>query len=355
VFQSPALVGLQGMPDHFRRSNRQRRYDRPFRPSLQESGLEPRRLLSAGMTSPGGHGPGQVAASLARVAHPLARNAHTLASQHARRLTPSQEINAQFASFLADFVVVEEQYVQSIVSGSSSTITVSATLTSSYTYPSTQMQVDNAAVFGANGVFTTPVNASASLGGVPVGATYVLTGRSGNTLIVNTATSSNSNLVQGATLTASVQSTSQSSAASIFPSYIINRTQQMAMSLVTYFNSLPLKLPYYNAPPHTPNQRGAIQNFVYGQVAGHGLTVSSLQQSLLAVLLPTTAGSDLTIYNAAVASAVELSRQAVLDGVSQIYSGRLQISAPAPANRLGTIENTSTSSSTTTNSTPIIP
>jgi hypothetical protein len=213
------------------------------------------------------------------------------------------------------------------------------------------MQVDDAAVFGPNGAFASPVSASASLGGVPVGAIYVLTGRSGNTLIVNTATSSNSNLVQGATLTASVQSTSQTSAASIFPSYIINRTQQMAISLVNYFNSLPLRLPFFNAPPHTPNQRGAIQKYVYNQIAGSGLNAPSLQQSLLGIALPTTAGSDLTIYNAAVVSAVDASLQQVLGGVSQIYAGILKISAPAPANRLGILFNSSGSGSGSTGAT----
>jgi len=63
-----------------------------------------------------------------------------------------------------------------------------------------------------------------------------------------------------------------SSAASIFPSFIINRTNQMVIDLVRYFNSLPLKLPYFNTPPHTPNNRGAIQNYVYGSVAGGGTT-----------------------------------------------------------------------------------
>jgi hypothetical protein len=94
-----------------------------------------------------------------------------------------------------------------------------------------------------------------------------------------------------------------SSAASIFPSFITNRTNQMAIDLVQYFNGLPLKLPYFNAPPHTPNSRGAIQNYVYGSVAGGGTT--SLLQSVLAIPLPTTAGSDLQIYNVTVASAIE--------------------------------------------------
>ena len=103
----------------------------------------------------------------------------------------------------------------------------------------------------------------------------------------------------------------------------MGRTQQLAINLVNYFNSLPLKLPYFNNPPHTPNQRGAIQKFVYNQIVGNDQNASnqlsnpSLQQSLLAITLPTTAGSDLTIYNAAVASAVEASRQQVLGGLNE--------------------------------------
>ncbi len=126
-----------------------------------------------------------------------------------------------------------------------------------------------------------------------------------------------------------------SSAASIFPSFITNRTNQMAIDLVQYFNSLPLKLPYFNTPPHTPNSRGAIQNYVYSSVAG-GTT--SLQQSLLAIPLPTTAGSDLQIYNTAVASAIAQSRTQTLNGVSQVYAGRIRVSAPAPNNRYGAAE-----------------
>src|SRR5208337_2718139 len=46
-----------------------------------------------------------------------------------------------------------------------------------------------------------------------------------------------------------------------------------------------------NTPPHTPNNRGAIQNYVSGSVADGGTT--SLLQSLLAIPLPNMAGSDL--------------------------------------------------------------
>ena len=113
----------------------------------------------------------------------------------------------------------------------------------------------------------------------------------------------------------------------------------MAISLVQYFNGLPLKLPKFNNPPHTPINRGAIQNYVYASVAGSDLT--SLQQSLLAIPLPTTGGSDLKIYNAAVVAAVAQSRIRTLNGVSRIYAGRLQIPAPAPNNRFGINANAS--------------
>ena len=124
-----------------------------------------------------------------------------------------------------------------------------------------------------------------------------------------------------------------SSAASIFPSFITNRTNQMAIDLVQYFNGLPLKLPYFNAPPHTPNSRGAIQNYVYGSVAGGGTT--SLLQSLLAIPLPTTTGSDLTIYEKTVDAAIAQSQTQTLNGVSQVYAGRIRVSAPSPNNRYG--------------------
>jgi hypothetical protein len=67
---------------------------------------------------------------------------------------------------------------------------------------------------------------------------------------------------------------------------------------------------------------------------------------LLGITLPTTPGSDLDIYNAAVASALQFSRLQLIDGISQIYSRNLLISATAPANRLGETFNTGTGSST---------
>lgn len=141
----------------------------------------------------------------------------------------------------------------------------------------------------------------------------------------------------GVQLVANVPTTPQSSAAAIFPSYIANRTAQMAISLVSYFNSLPHRLPYFNTPPHTPNQRGAIQAYVYQQITG--VAATSLAGSLSAITLPTTAESDLKIYDAAVAAAVEQSRLITHNGVRQVYAGKLRVPAPAPANRLGILAN----------------
>ena len=81
-------------------------------------------------------------------------------------------------------------------------------------------------------------------------------------------------------------------------------------------------------------------------IAGNGIAFPSLEQSLLAISLPSTPGADLDIYKATVDSAVEQSRQQVLSGMQQIFAGTLLISANAPANRLGEIFNTGTSSGT---------
>jgi hypothetical protein len=270
---------------------------------------------------------------------------HAAATSTASRVPPAAEINAQYSAFANDFETIEQLYVQAVNEQSSSTVTVTANVTAAYTSGGSSIQVNDASAFFPSGS-TTPVTATATLGSFPIGSFY-LTGFSGNTLFVNPTASSPVNLSTGTILTATVTISGQTSAASIFPSFITSRTNQMAIDLVQYFNSLPLRLPYFNAPPHTPNSRGAIQNFVYGSVAGGGTTTSqqqalvappSLQQSLLAIPLPTTEGSDLQIYNATVASVITQSLTQTLNGVSQIYAGRLLVSAPSPANRYGAKE-----------------
>ena len=73
-----------------------------------------------------------------------------------------------------------------------------------------------------------------------------------------------------------------------------------------------------------------------GLVVG-GVAATSLQQSLLAIPLPITAGTDLLIYNLTVASVIAQSRTQTLSGVSQVYAGRILVSAPAPNNRYGVV------------------
>jgi len=267
-----------------------------------------------------------------------ARAAAMTNARHARavaaRVTPAAEINAQYNAFANDFFATEQYYITSISEQASGKVTVTAKVTAPYTTGTGSIQVSNASVFFPNGS-KTPVTATATAGNFLLGSLY-LTGFIGNTLFVAHTTPSTLSLPSGVTLSASVATSSQTSAASIFPSFITNRTNQMAIDLVQYFNGLPLKLPYFNTPPHTPNNRGAIQNYVYGSVAGGGTT--SLQQSLLAIPLPTTAGSDLQIYNATVASAIEQSLIQTLNGVSEVYAGQLRVSAPSPNNRYGADE-----------------
>jgi hypothetical protein len=308
-----------------------KRIGRRFQPEGPDGGLEPRILLSTGLRPAMTHGHVQVARQPVHAAHP-------------KRITPTAAINLEYASFVSDFEQVEAAYIASLTSQSTGSATVFAMVTSDYTAGSVQIQVDNASVFGANGTFASPINATASVGGVTVG-TFSLTGRSGNLLLVNTAQSSLINLNQGTVLSASVPITAASSAGAIFPSYINARAQEMALNLVVYFNNFPLKLPAFNAPPHTPTQRGAIQSFVYQQIAGGSPT--SLVGSLQLIPLPATSSSDLTIYNQTVLAAIEQSRQRVLSGVNEIFSGKLRIAAPQPANRLGTFSNTSAPTTTT--------
>jgi hypothetical protein len=275
-----------------------------------------------------------------------------------QRVAPAAMINREYEAFLADFRRVEQAYVASLNEQSTGTTTVSSSLVQPYVSGGSQAVVENASVFGANGPFTAPVTASVSVSGVPNGAFLSLVGRNGNTLIIDPTASSPVSLPSGATLTASVPSTAQTSAAAVFPTFITNRANQMAINLVIYFNGLPQKLPYFNTPPRTPNQRGAIQKFVYSSITGSGTT--NLVGALTSIPLPTTAGSDLQIYDAAVSSAVEQSRLQVQNGVTQIFNGRLKVPIQAPNNRLGIAANSgggaggastgaSTGTSTTTN------
>jgi hypothetical protein len=328
---------------------RRRRIERGCRPTLDHASdgflaLESRLLLNASPAA-GVH----ASRAVHHVEHATAGHSQDTHAKHTtKRLTPTQAINAQYAAFTAAFNAVLDAYVQSIDEQSTGTVSVATTVTAPYTTPSSLIEVADASVFGPEGKYSSPVTATAVIGTVSLG-TFTLTGSSGNFLIINLAQSTATNLPVGTVLAANVPTSAQTSAASIFPSYITNSTIQMATNLVVYFNSLPIKLPPENTPPHTPVQRGAIQSYVYQNIAGSSST--SLQQLLLAITLPTTTGSDLDIYEAAVASAIAESHQRVLDGVEQIFNRTLLVNAVAPANRLGIIFNTGSTSSTSSSTT----
>jgi hypothetical protein len=324
---------------------KRRRTERRCRPRLDcanvgSFALEPRVLLNASAATTLNS-----ERSAERVEQSAARRSHQVRTNHLpRRLTPAQKIRAEYSAFETAFNTVLGAYVQSINEQSTGHVAVSTTVVAPYTTPSSIIDVQNASVFGPEGMFTysPAVVATATLGTVDFG-TFTLVGSSGNSLIINVSSSSPTNLPVGTVLSASVPTSAQTSASSIFPSYITNSTIQLATNLVQYFNSLPIKLPAKNTPPHTPVQRGALQSNVYQSIAGAMST--SLQQLLLAIPLPTTSGSDLVIYMATADSAITLSEQQVLDNVQQIYSRNLLVNAIPPANRLGENFNSSSGSS----------
>jgi len=285
------------------------------------------------------------ASHLARhVVHAAVPNAHHAQSNHPSRLTPAEEIGVQYAMFTQGFNNVLDFYVQAINQQSTNRVTVQTTVSApGYTFLSPTIQVADASVFGPAGTYSKAVKVTSSLGTVPFG-TFQIIGSFGNSLIIDPSFPPLSSLPTGTLLTANVPAVAQTSAAAIFPSYIVNSTDQLAITLVKYFNHVPVKLPAKNTPPHTPVQSGAIQSYVYQNIAGAMAT--SLQQLLLAIPLPTTPGADLQIYQDAVNSAIGESHLMLLNGVMQIFSRNLLINAQAPANRLGVIFNTGTSSGT---------
>ncbi len=256
---------------------------------------------------------------------------HAATRAAARRTTPANEITTQYNTFANDFARIVQDYVTSINEQSTGNVSVMATVQQPYTAGGSSIVVNNASSFFPNGS-STPVTAQATQGSFVVGSFY-LTGFTGNTLFVSPSLSTPSDLSVGAVLTATLTTTSQSSAAGIFPSYIINRTEAMAIDLVEYFNSLPQRLPWLNVPPHTPNNRGAIQTYVYDAIVGSNPT--SLEQSLLAIPLPSTAGSDLQIYNSVGCIAIQQSLTQTLNGVAEVYAGTLRVAAAIPNNRYG--------------------
>ena len=324
------------MPQNHRRRRRSRR----FRPLVEGSApLEPRRLLSA--VPMAAHAPHHAAHALPRP-QPAARAEHK--HKAPQRVGPAAEINKLYNQYYAEFQLVEADYVRTLSQSSSGTTSVSTTLTAPYSAGSASMQVADAGVFGPEGQYSTAVPATAMIGSVPVG-TFTLIGSSGNQLAVDVTSSSSVSLSQGTTLSANVTTSAATSAESIFPNYITASTQALAIDLVAYFNSLPIVLPRKYAPPHQPQQTGALQEYVYQLVAGGAST--SLQQSLLAVSLPQTPGGDLRIYDAAVKAVISSSRIQMLSDVQQIFANKLPV-VPVSASSTSSSTSTSGTSSSST-------
>ncbi len=322
------------------RKNSSRRKVNRFRPAVGLTGdgatvLDRRLMLSA---------------DSARAAHAAHHAGHVEASSHSRkhsaaseRVTPAKEINNQYAQFSALFQTAVQSYVGTLYQSSTGTVSVTATLTAPYSAGTASMQVNDAAVFGPAGTYPNIVDATAYVGTVSVGQVAIL-GSSGNTLAIQTSGTTTPSLATGTILTAQVPSSASSSAGTIFPSFITANSQQLAVKLVSYFNSLPFKLPRMFAFPHQDARSGALQQYVYQIVAGAAAT--SLEQTLLAVTLPQTPGGDLQIYQSAVTTAINASRLQMLDGVQQIFSGKLQV-VPTSASSSSTSSAGTSSTSTT--------
>jgi hypothetical protein len=324
---------------------RRTRIERSTRPTLGHSSggsspLEARTLLSVIHVS-AGHSHNAAHHAEHAAAHEVH---HTKPAAHSsRRTQPRQEINAQYQAFTTAFNNVLAAYVQSINEESSGKVSVNTTMTAAFTIGDPTIQVADASVFGPEGTLPSTILVTPTIGTVAF-SPFSIMGISGNLLIIDPSNPPATNLPINTSLSANVTTTAQTSAASIFPSYITSSTTLLATNLVRYFNSLPIPLPHSNTPPHTPVQENAIQMYVYQNIAGSPAT--SLKQVLLAISLPTTTGSDLQIYQAAVASAIEQSRQQVIDSIGQIYNRTLYVNAPAPANRLGIIYNSGTTGGT---------
>lgn len=308
-----------------------RRRSRRFRPHVDLAGggsapLELRLLLNAAPMA----------------AHHPHRAHHAAHPKGSGRVTPAQEINKQYNQFYAAFQQVEADYVGSLNQQSSNTVNVTTTVTANYSAGSATMQVADAGVFGTQGTYSSPVTATAFVGSVPVG-TFTFSGSSGNQLIVSGSNPAGLAVNSGTTLNGQATATAASSAQSIFPTYITISTQQLAVNLVAYFNSLPFKLPRMYAPPHQSQRSGAIQQYVYQLVAGGQAT--SLQRTLSTISLPATPGSDLQIYDAAVKMALDASKTQMLSGVQQIFAGKLPV---VPINGSSSSNSGTTSGSSST-------
>ena len=222
----------------------------PARPGQPRRGRADRRLLLSADAARAGHAGHH--ASDRPVRSPVdarTKTGHAASS----RVTPAQEINNQYAQFLAAFQTVGESYVQSLNESSTGTTTVSATLTAPYLAGTASMQVNDAAVFGPAGIFATPITATA--GGHrprrPVRPDRQLGKyRRRQPDPFERGLAGQRHRADGPGDHLRIEQRRRDP-----PQLYHQQLAQLAVKLVTYFNSLPFKLPRMFALPHQEADR----------------------------------------------------------------------------------------------------
>ena len=137
--------------------------------------------------------------------------------------------------------------------------------------------------------------------------------------------------------------TTPASATLTFRAALTQRANQMAQTLVAYFNSLPIQLPAALGLPRQPGQRNLIQQFVYNRIL-YVADTTSLLGGLLNIAPPTDSDGSLTLYQSAASGAIEANRTATIDGVRLIWAG---VKIPPHHNYNTTTTGTGTGGTTT--------
>ncbi len=240
------------------------------------------------------------------------------------QLYPATEINSQYDAFASDFFQkLLPSYVKEVGNSATTPTVASGSLAVAHAPNSGSfvLQPGQGAQFGTiSGQLV--VTATVTPGTSPL--LYTVTGRTGDTLTGVTpffAGTPDSQLPVGTTIQASINSGgAATNAGAVLQAAITQRANQMAQTLVRYFNSLPLQLlPQSLGLPRQPGPRTILQQFVYNNILANNAT--SLLGTILSIPLPTDTDGALDIYKAAVTSAIEASRTSTIDGVQRIWGG----------------------------------
>lgn len=293
------------------------RRGREYRPILGDA-LEPRLALARLDRVPG-------AARLAAVVQRTPRHA-----PQPRLPRPAQVIDEQYASFLADFRRAEKAYLETVVQAIGGIGTVGSNLAQPYSPQTGVFVVEDGTQFQyfqkSDQPFQ-PFTVAASLNGVSQGV-FNVGGVIGNSLVgiqvYDPATGAFRNprptdpsLPVGTTLQASVDfDPSNSTAAAEFQTYITQRLQEMAQTLVSYYNRLPLQLPRSPGPtPRLPGPRNAVQLNIFRQLVGASYQ-DSLLNSLLSTPLPSTNSPQVVdLYDETTGIVIKNSRRALDEAI----------------------------------------